>query len=143
MFLTELCSTRNGFVMFPLQFKTLSYLAGKLADKLCNLHQVTSLLLTWVFSTVTWGYWIYDSKMLSSRNIFYDIKVLFLFVCLFLFFKFYFIFKLYITVLVLPNIKMNPPQVYMCFPSWTLLPPHFQFHPSGSSFQYTLAYKLH
>ena len=40
------------------------------------------------------------------------------------FFKFYFIFKLYIIVLVLPNIKMNPPQVYMCSPSWTLLPPH-------------------
>ena len=33
------------------------------------------------------------------------------------FFLFYFIFKLYITVLVLPNIKMNPPQVYMCSPS--------------------------
>ena len=32
------------------------------------------------------------------------------------FFKFYFIFKLYIIVLVLPNIKMNPPQVYMCAP---------------------------
>ena len=32
----------------------------------------------------------------------------------FLFLKFYFIFKLYIIVLVLPNIKMNPPQVYMC-----------------------------
>ena len=30
-----------------------------------------------------------------------------------IFFKFYFIFKLYIIVLVLPNIKMNPPQVYM------------------------------
>ena len=28
------------------------------------------------------------------------------------FFKFYFIFKLYIIVLFLPNIKMNPPQVY-------------------------------
>ena len=28
-----------------------------------------------------------------------------------------FIFKLYITVLVLPNIKMNLPQVYMCSPS--------------------------
>ena len=28
-----------------------------------------------------------------------------------------FYFKLYITVLVLPNIKMNPPQVYMCSPS--------------------------
>ena len=31
----------------------------------------------------------------------------------FFFFKFYFIFKLYIIVLVLPNIKMNLPQVYM------------------------------
>ena len=29
------------------------------------------------------------------------------------FFKFYFIFNLYSIVLVLPNIKMNPPQVYM------------------------------
>ena len=28
-----------------------------------------------------------------------------------IFFLFYFIFKLYIIVLVLPNIKMNPPQV--------------------------------
>ena len=35
----------------------------------------------------------------------------------FFFFKFYFIFKLYIIVLVLPNIKMNPSQVYMCSPS--------------------------
>ena len=43
---------------------------------------------------------------------------------LFIFFKFNFIFKLYIIVLVLPNIKMNLPQVYMCSPSWTLLPPH-------------------
>ena len=30
---------------------------------------------------------------------------------------FNFIFKLYIIVLVLPNIKMNPSQVYMCSPS--------------------------
>ena len=36
--------------------------------------------------------------------------------CIF-FFEFYFIFKLNITVLDLPNIKMNPPQVYMCSPS--------------------------
>ena len=36
-----------------------------------------------------------------------------LFVCLFI----NFIFKLYIIVLVLPNIKMNPPQVYMRSPS--------------------------
>ena len=51
----------------------------------------------------------------------------------FFFFKFYFIFKLYITVLVLPNIKMNPPQVYICSPSWTLLPPPSPDHPSGLS----------
>jgi len=49
------------------------------------------------------------------------------------FFKFYFIFKLYIIVLVLPNIKMNPPLVYMCSPSWTLLHPPSPYHPSGSS----------
>ena len=36
---------------------------------------------------------------------------------LFIYFKFYFIFKLYNIVLVLPNIEMNPPQVYMCSPS--------------------------
>ena len=35
----------------------------------------------------------------------------------FFFFKFYFIFKLYNIVLVLPNIEMNPPQVYVCSPS--------------------------
>ena len=29
----------------------------------------------------------------------------------------FFFFKLYIIVLVLPNIKMNSPQVYMCSPS--------------------------
>jgi len=50
-----------------------------------------------------------------------------------IFFKFYFIFKIYIIVLVLPNIKMNLPQVYMCSPSWTLLPPPSPYHPSGSS----------
>ena len=46
------------------------------------------------------------------------------------FFFFNFIFKLYIIVLVLPNIKMNPPQVYMCSPSWTLLPPPCSFYMS-------------
>ena len=28
---------------------------------------------------------------------------------------------------------MNPPQVYMCSPPWTLLPPPSPYHPSGSS----------
>ena len=54
---------------------------------------------------------------------------IYVFLLEYLFFKFYFIFKLYIIVLVLPNIKMNPPQVYMCSPSWTLLPPPSPYHP--------------
>ena len=44
-----------------------------------------------------------------------------------------YIFKLYLIVLVLPNIKINPPLVYMCSPSWTLLPPPSPYHRSGSS----------
>ena len=52
----------------------------------------------------------------------------------FLFFLlFYFIFKLYSIVLVLPNIEMNPPQVYLCSPSCRLLPPPSPYPPSGSS----------
>ena len=35
--------------------------------------------------------------------------------------------------MVLPFFKMNLPQVYMCSPSWTLLPPPSSYHPSGSS----------
>ena len=35
--------------------------------------------------------------------------------------------------MVLPNIEMNPPQVYMCSPSWSLLPPPSPYHPSGLS----------
>ena len=35
--------------------------------------------------------------------------------------------------MVLPYIKMNPPQVHMCSPSWTLLPPPSSYYPSGSS----------
>ena len=35
----------------------------------------------------------------------------------FWFILFYFIFKLYNIALVLPNIEMNPPQVYLCSPS--------------------------
>ena len=47
----------------------------------------------------------------------------------FFFFKFYPILKLHTTALALPNIKMNPPQVYMCSPSRTLLPPPYSSTP--------------
>ena len=40
---------------------------------------------------------------------------------------------LYNIVVVLPYIDMNLPQVYMCSPSWTPLPPPSPSHPSGSS----------
>ena len=55
------------------------------------------------------------------------------FIFLISFFKFYFIFTLYNIVLVLPNIEMNLPQVYLCSPSWTLLPPPSPYpsHPSA------------
>ena len=50
---------------------------------------------------------------LHWRRILYHCNTLpYLFLCsFFFFFQFYFIVKLYIIVLVLPNIKMNPPQV--------------------------------
>ena len=35
--------------------------------------------------------------------------------------------------MVLPYIKMNPPQVYTCSPSRIPLPPPSPYHPSGSS----------
>ena len=72
------------------------------------------------------GFW---ERMFRVKRRFY---FLFFFCWLFYFIFFNFIFKLYITVLVLPNIKMNQPQVYMCSPSWTLLPPPSPYHPSGS-----------
>ena len=45
----------------------------------------------------------------------------------------FFFFLLYSIVLVLPYTNMNPPWVYTCSPSWTLLPPPSPYHPSGSS----------
>ena len=77
----------------------------------CNIFQENTLY----FST------IYEPSMVLKNNMYSH------------FFKFYFIFKLYNIILVLPNIEMNPPQVYMCSPFWTLLPPPSPYHPSGSS----------
>ena len=75
--------------------------------------------------------WIHSNSILNII-LFYFLLLLF-FSSLFFISFFYFIFKLYNIVLVLPNIEMNPPQVFMCSPSWTLLPPPSPYHPSGSS----------
>ena len=53
-------------------------------------------------------------------------------------FYFYFI-LLYNTVLVLPYIDMNLPQVYMRSQTWTPLPPPSPQHPSGSSHKNTFS----
>ena len=65
--------------------------------------------------------------------LFARILVCFFLLSFFIFFKFYFIFKLCNIVLVLPNIEMNPPQVFPCSPSSTLHPPSSPYPPSGSS----------
>ena len=72
--------------------------------------------------------WCWSSFHMSVSHLYVFFKK-----CLYRSFFLNLIFKLYIIVLVLPNIKMNPPQVYTCSPSWTLLPPPFPYHPSGSS----------
>ena len=60
----------------------------------------------------------------------------FFFIC-FVFIFIYFLILFYFLTLkyciVFACINMNPPQVYMCSPSWTLLPPPSPYHPSGSS----------
>ena len=64
-----------------------------------------------------WGNW--KSAILLASIFFY------LFIYLFI--------LLYNTVLVLPYIDMNPPQVYMSSQPWTPLPPPSPYHLSGSS----------
>ena len=64
-----------------------------------------------------YNYLSFENSLLShSKNVLTSLAAS-------VFFFFNFIFRLYITVLVLPNIKMNAPQVYMCSPSvlsWAL-----------------------
>ena len=54
-------------------------------------------------------------KLLNLEDLFiFSFYIKIVYFIFFIFLKIYFIFKLYIIVLVLPNIKMNPPQVYTC-----------------------------
>ena len=85
-------------------------------DSLFKIRDITlptkvRLVKDMVFPVIMYGCESWTVKKAECRRI--DAVILFFFI----FLKFYFIFKLYITVLDLPNIKMNPPQVYMCSPS--------------------------
>ena len=68
-----------------------------------------------LFSKIVFHKLILDNGYLATLCGLINYRFLFCFVSFF--FKFYFIFKLNIIVLVLPNIKMNPPQAYTCSPS--------------------------
>ena len=93
----------------------------------CAVLGMCPFLLCWSFH---WHIIVLSNSLLSFVLL---LVVTSLFTILFFIYFYFFIFKLYNIVLVLPNIKMNPPQVYMCSPSWTLLPPPSPYHPSGSS----------
>ena len=95
----------------------------------CNFHPYYTH--TNMYYTYKWVHCMYVPSSNKNAHIFTIWKWVPWFYLFF--FKFYFIFKLYKIVLVFPNIKMNPPQVYMCSPSWTLLPPPSPYYPSGSS----------
>ena len=58
-------------------------------------------------------YHISNFTYLPSRKLRNRLKLSCIFIFFLLFFKFNFIFKLYVIVLVLPTIKMNPPQEHM------------------------------
>ena len=65
------------------------------------------------------------SELVLLHSFAKDSLILFFFSCLFI--------LLYNIVLVLPYIDLNLPWVYMCSPSWTLLPPPSPSLSSGSS----------
>ena len=68
--------------------------------------------------------------ILFCRNIL-NIYFYFFYICIIILFYLFIFF--YFIVLVLPYINMHPSRVYMCSPSWILLPPPSPYHPSGSS----------
>ena len=73
------------------------------------------LIMLRIFLCIYWLFLFLLFKNVYSCPLFI-FRLVYLFFIIIIFFNF--IFKLYIIVLVLPNIKMNPPQVYMCSPSW-------------------------
>ena len=79
-----------------------------------------------------------DFTFMHWRRKWQPTPVFIFFLIIFLFLKYkciYFIWRLitFNIVLVLPYINMNPPRVYTCSQSWTLLPPPSPYHASGSS----------
>ena len=101
--------------------KAMANLDSLLKSRDITLPTKVHLVKAMVFPVVMYGCESWTVKKAECREL------------MLFFFNFILFFKLYIIVLVLSNIKMNPPQVYMCSPSCTLLPPPSPYYPSGSS----------
>ena len=82
-----------------------------------------ALEMFWILTVLVSRSWLWYCLRVLQDVIIGGPWVQVFFLCIIFFFFLSFIFKLYNIVLVLPNIKMNPPQVYLCSPSWTLFPP--------------------
>ena len=88
-----------------------------------------------------WCQWSNKGRNTKSWSLHYSNKKcnkncqgqLFFFLIYILFYFFLILFFNFTILYWFCHIKMNPPQVYMCSPSWTLLPPPSPCHPSGSS----------
>ena len=80
-----------------------------------NWQSLTWFPFSWnQIKNIQHAYVLHYSQPCSQTWLYFFLSFHFLFFCffLFIFLNFYLIFKLYIIVLVLPNIKMNPPQVH-------------------------------
>ena len=111
------CKFKMHFCQSPNSALVLDNMLISMENQKTEIASMSSSVTPWVWRDI------------HQRNVIHINSVI-----LFFFFNyFFFIFKLYNIVLVLPNIEMNPPQVYMCSPFWTLLPPPSPYHPSGLS----------
>ena len=93
-----------------LERKVMNNLESILKGRGITLSTKVHLVKAMVFPVAMYGFesWTVKKAERQRTDAFFFIIIYFLF---------YFIFKLCIIVLVLPNIKRNPPQVYMCSPS--------------------------
>ena len=109
----------SGLMSFRMDWLDLLSVQGTLKSRLQHHSSKASILRCSAFFTVQLShpYMTTGKTIALTRWTFVGkvISLLFFFPVFLLIFKFYLIFKLYIIVLVLPNIKMNPPQVYMLF----------------------------
>ena len=129
--LSSFCCAFNFSSIYFLQHLSGTCMWTVFLNSLFIIFPLWSRWVTWLFlRSLTVFFRFYFRNSIFNFHHYFLMSSFFVVV---VFLKFYFIFKLYNIVLVLPNIEMNPPQVYMCSPSWTLLPLPSPYHPSGSS----------